>query len=406
MKVKENDFYILDFEGEPESTENKHSNRRVIFAVLRGLVFALPIVLVLAALLASADPIFKESLAGIFDIFKIENLPEYTFRLFYILVLAYAFTSSILYALYNNSHKGKPNPGKAWMKPFLGNIETTVVFASIVALFGAFVIIQFRYFFGGTENINIEGYTFAEYARKGFGELVMVAVLSIAIYLTFHTITKKQENANKRLFSFLSVLIFAEVLVILVSSYYRLNLYESAYGFSRLRTYSHLFIPWLAVLILGIIVMELFKKQGRFGLLLFTFSIGFTATMMVSNIDGFIAQQNINRAQLSSREGYRLDHYYLLDLSNDAVPVLFDEYQHNTGEVKDRIGVNLACRYIEVTREDNNDHWQSFNLSQNRAEKILLENETLWAIYEPKGAENTVTLNGEEFYCYDRYYWD
>jgi hypothetical protein len=44
------------------------------------------------------------------------------------------------------------------------------VLSSVVVLFSAFVIIQFQYFFGGAANISIEGYTYAEYARRGFGE--------------------------------------------------------------------------------------------------------------------------------------------------------------------------------------------------------------------------------------------
>jgi hypothetical protein len=228
--------------------------------------------------------------------------------------------------------------------------------------------------------------------------LVIVAVLSLGIYLVFHTITKKQSQSQRRLFSVFSILIFAEVLVILVSSYQRLSLYESAYGFSRLRTYSHLFIPWLAALILTIIVLEVLQKQGRAALVVGLCSVGFIATLIISNIDGFIAQQNISRAKLSTQEGFRLDSRYLSELSNDAVPVIFDEYTSTTGSLQSALGADLACRWLRLAEEDNK-HWQGYNLSQAAAENILLEHETNWLTYQPDARENSVIVDGETFYC-------
>lgn len=368
-----------------------------IFAVLRGLIFAVPILLILTALLSSADPIFAKNMENFFNLFKLENLPEYIFRLFYILVLAYIFISSILYAYFSKDLNQKPDPMQVWLNPFLGNIETTIVLGSIAGLFATFVLIQFQYFFGGTENISIEGYTFSEYARRGFGELVIVAVLSLAIYLVFHTITKKQTTSTRRLFSILSILIFAEVLVILLSSYYRLNLYESAYGFSRLRSYSHLFIPWLAFLIVSVVIMEILQKQGRFSLFLLITGIGFVATLTISNIDGFIAQNNIQRAYLSDKEGYRLDSYYLAELSNDAVPVIYQEYQRANGEIREELEKDLVCRYVRF--EPEKTPWQGFTLSRSTAYNIFVENETVWETYNPDFEKQSITVNGEMMYC-------
>ncbi len=58
--------------------------------MVRGIVIALPIIAIFASLLSSADLIFAKRLEDVIDLFKIDNLPEYIFRLVYILVLAYA----------------------------------------------------------------------------------------------------------------------------------------------------------------------------------------------------------------------------------------------------------------------------------------------------------------------------
>ena len=51
----------------------------------------------------------------------------------------------------------------------------------VALLFAAFVLVQFRYFFGGAQNIGLQGFTFAEYARRGYGELMAVAFLSLLL---------------------------------------------------------------------------------------------------------------------------------------------------------------------------------------------------------------------------------
>jgi hypothetical protein len=72
---------------------------------------------------------------------------------------------------------------KPVLPPFLGFTEAAIVLGSVAVLFAAFVYIQFQYFFGGQANIHIDGYTYSEYARRGFGELITVAVFSLLLIL-------------------------------------------------------------------------------------------------------------------------------------------------------------------------------------------------------------------------------
>ncbi|MFN3490924.1 MAG: DUF4153 domain-containing protein, partial [Anaerolineales bacterium] len=81
---------------------------------------------------------------------------------------------------------------KRVIPPFLGFIESTIILGSVVTLFTIFVVIQFQYFFGGAVNVNVEGYTYAEYASKGFGELVTVAFFALLMLLTLSAVTKRE----------------------------------------------------------------------------------------------------------------------------------------------------------------------------------------------------------------------
>ncbi len=381
---------------EQTSTEIPSSGRKSAWPVIRGILIALPIVLVLAAFLAEADPIFNQMLKDLLKFFKIENLVEYLFRLFYILCLAYVFIGVLAQAIHPKKQETRPQPNQPSFKKFLGFVETKIVLISINILFVAFLVVQFRYFFGGEANINAAGYTYSEYARRGFGEIITVAVLSFLIYYFFHSITRLEMNNQKHLFSFLSVFIFLQVLVMLASSYQRLMLYEQAYGFSRLRTYSHLFLPWLALLILAIMVLEILKRQGYLAFSVILVATGFVATCIVFNIDGFIARQNIQRATLSSREGYSLDFYYLSELSSDAAPEMITGYFSNNPATKDLLGANLSCRW-NALKNQKPIPWESFNLSKLN-EKILLET------YAHEWNQYPVTLNNNEYQSFYQLY--
>src|SRR5215216_2554533 len=203
-----------------------------IWPVVRGVVIALPVIAIFASLLSSADPIFAKRFEDFIELFKIENLPEYIFRLVYILIFAYALAGTFLYAAQKSDEAVQ---AKTWVSPFLGFTESTIVLGSVVLLFIAFVVIQFQYFFGGQANINIEGYTFSEYARKGFGELVAVAFFSLLMLLGLGAITRRETESQRRIFSGLGVGLVGLVIVMLVAAFQRLTLYEMAYGFSRLR---------------------------------------------------------------------------------------------------------------------------------------------------------------------------
>ncbi|MBI5964403.1 MAG: DUF4173 domain-containing protein, partial [Chloroflexi bacterium] len=308
--------------------------KRNIWPVVRGIVIALPIIAIFASLLASADAIFSQRLTDLIDWFNIENLPELIFRFVYIVVIGYGLAGVVLHASTESKDEKLASEGNPLIPPFLGYVESTIVLGSVVALFLAFVVIQFQYFFGGRINIHIDGFTYAEYARRGFGELVTVAFFALLLFLTFSAITKRDTETQRKLFSGLGVTLVALLLVMLVSAYQRLGLYEAAYGFSRLRTYTHVFLIWLGLLLVVTIVLEILRKERMFTFAMLIAALGFAMTLPILNVDAFIVNQNIQREIRTQKDsnltgGGRadLDAQYFLDLSDDAVPPLVKAYR-------------------------------------------------------------------------------
>src|SRR5215216_4237779 len=313
---------------ERPSVSQKRSTQ--ILPYVRGIIIALPILAIFASLLSSADPIFARQFENFIGLFKIDHLPEYIFRLVYILVLAYALAGTFLHAAQKSDEKVE---AKTWVLPFLGLTEATIVLGSVVVLFIAFVVIQFQYFFGGQANIGIEGYTYSEYARKGFGELVAVAFFSLLMLLGLGAITRRETEVQRRVFSTLGIVLVGLVIIMLVSAYQRLVLYEMAYGFSRLRTYTHVFMIWLSLLLVVVVFLEMTRRERAVGLAMVLASLGFIVSLNLLNVDSFIVRQNIQREiegvndEVSTQGRADLDVQYFLDLSDDAIPSLVSAYR-------------------------------------------------------------------------------
>lgn len=344
-----------------EQAENGESVKKSnLWPILRGIVIALPIVAVFAALLASADAVFSQQLGLFIRFFRIENLPQYIFRFVYILVGAYLLAGVFLHASTQSKDEKLIGEDRPLVNPFLGFTETTVVLGSVAVLFAAFVVIQFRYFFGGQANINVAGFTYSEYPRRGFGELLAVAIFSLLMILGFGTAARRENDTERHIYSGLSTAIVVLVMVMLVSAYQRLLLYEAAYGFSRLRTYTHVVLIWIGLLLGAVVILEILHRQRAFAVAVLITSLGFAATLGLMNVDGFIVRQNVNRAA----SGQGLDVPYLVSLSNDSVPVLVNEFRSTSlpGLTRDAVGAVLFCRlHADPLQPDKG--WQSLTLS-------------------------------------------
>jgi hypothetical protein len=375
--------------------------RKKVLPVVRGLLLALPVLLLFGALLASADPIFAGGLDDFFQFLKIENLPENLLRLVYIVVIAYFLTGIYLHAFTTSSDEKLLGVEKPLLPRFLGFTEATIILGSVNLLFATFVGVQFRYFFGGQRNVNLAGYTYAEYARRGFTELVLVAFFSLLLVLALSAIARRATSRQRTAFSVLGAVLTILVGVILVSAYQRLLLYEAAYGFTRLRTYTHVFILWLGVLLGILLLLELIGKLRTFTLAAILVAIAFGITLNLLPMDGFIVRQNIQRAEQRAEQESELDSTYLLMLSLDATPDLWRLYQDEgiDAALHEQIGGVLACQAALNQADDR--PWQGFHLARYQAVQLFESEAQELARYNARLNEYiwVVTVNGKTQEC-------
>lgn len=402
--------FSAEVRREQPSPSEKRSNP--VWPILRGIAIALPVIAIFASLLSSADPIFAKRFKDFVDLFNIDNLPEYIFRLAYVLVFAYAIAGTFLHAAQKSGEKVEE---KTLVSPFFGFTESTIVLGGVVILFLVFVAIQFRYFFGGQANIHIEGYTYSEYARKGFGELVAVAFFSLLLLLGLGAITRRESETQRRTFSVFGISLVGLVIVMLVSAFQRLVLYEEAYGFSRLRTYTHVFMIWLGLLLVTVVILEALRRERKAGFAMVLASLGFVVSLSLLNVDGFIVRQNVQRelrgvtdTTLTQGGRVELDAQYFLDLSDDAVPALVDAFTNESlpSVVHDKVGAALVCKRHDRLGESRLP-WQSFHLSRWNADLAFEKvNDDLdaYKIIDTDWPIKVETPGGEEFSCWQYYY--
>jgi hypothetical protein len=409
MIVRPLGFVAENRREQPSTTEKPQTH---IWPILRGIVIALPVIAIFTSLLASADLIFAQRLESFVDLFNIENLPEYIFRLVYILIFGYILAGIYLHAAQKSD---EPVQEKSFVPAFLGFTESAIVLGSVVALFLTFVAIQFQYFFGGQVNINLEGYTFSEYARKGFGELVAVAFFSLLMLLGLGAITRREPESQRRIFSTLGIVLVGLVLVMLISAYQRLVLYEEAYGFSRLRTYTHVFMIWLGLLLIAVVVLEMTRRERMAALAMVIAALGFVISLNILNVDHFIVRQNLQREVRAANDKdfangrADLDAQYFLDLSDDAIPVLADAFLDTSlpEDVREKTGAALACKRYERKQGQRAYSWQSFHFARHSADLAFARIDKELNAYEIQDTDwpyIAITPDGEEFPCVQYYY--
>jgi hypothetical protein len=390
-------FTLISTKEEVEE-EEKGSWWKSAAPYLRGILIALPIVAVLGSLLSAADPIFAEWLQELIELLRLEKLPEYILRLFLISIWTFLVAGLLLHALYRSQDESLVGVDKPWPPRFLGFTESTIIMGAVNLLFFSFVTIQFKYFFGGEKNIALDGYTYSEYARKGFGELLAVAFFTLFVIMVLSGITQREKKKDRTVFSILTGAMTGFIGVILASSLQRLALYESAYGFTRLRTYSHLCMIWIGILFLAVLLLEIFQKHRYFTLATVASIAGFVLTMNAVNVDGFITRKNIQRLV---DEDANLDTYYLKTLSDDAIPDLVTLAGDPifTNKEESEIKAILACRAFEL--DDTERKWQSFTLPTARANSALKLNPQLWDDVELEEEHGSwfVDIDDSRFYC-------
>ena len=249
----------------------------------------------------------------------------------------------------------------------LGFVEVAVVFGLLNILFLVFVGFQLEYLFGGFEFVrDASDVTLADYARSGFGELVVASFLVLPILLIAHWLVRKDESGCENLFRIVSAMLIGLLFVIMASAVQRFVILtgELGYGFTAPRFYALTFIIWLAVVFAWFFATVLTGRRQHFAIGMFCSAVIFLFGLNLINPDQFIVRQNLSLME----KGREFDSAYPEVLGHDAVPVLVEAYPKLTPTQRCEVLRTLNRRKEQLERDHSVLSW---NLSRSESGKAL-----------------------------------
>lgn len=355
--------------------------------IFRGVLLAAPVLLVFGLLLSSADAIFADVLGRVFSVELIEWFFENLGRGLRVLIAAFFLSGALAYAVLRRPHTPDESPVERELAGlskivYNGFIEGATILALVNVLFLIFVGIQIQHFFGGeayVQKMLVERseFTYAEYGRRGFWELLTASILSLMMLTALRWSTRRETPRRHIIFSALCSLTIALVLVMLFSAFHRMSLYEEAYGYTELRLIVFVFMGALAyVLLFFTLTLWLRSFENAFGFALITGAAVFVGTLNLINPDALIVERNFARYErdLAAGSPATLDAYYLTTLSDDALPALVRVYNKledaSPNSPKLTIGGHLLVRYQTYVQPDDGP-WYTFHFGRNAARRAL-----------------------------------
>jgi hypothetical protein len=335
---------------------------RRAMAVVRGALLALPCLLIFGGLFMGADAVF-------------DNIVRKTFQVNFQQVFTHFFVAAFFAWCVGGYLRGM-----LWGKEIsvieekrlpcvsLGIIEVAVALGALDLLFLAFVLVQVRYFFGGSALVQATtGLTYAEYARGGFFELLAVAALLLPLLLLLHWLIARRGPKGERVFRVLAGVQILLLLVIMASAFQRMRLYQAEYGLTEQRLYPTAFMGWLAVVFLWFAITVLSGRRERFAFGAMVAGFLLIIVLQALNPDALIARTNLARA----KAGRSFDARYATRLSADAVPELVAALPNLNPQDRCTVASGVLKRWANLQASD----WRVWNWSRARASQVLHENE-------------------------------
>jgi hypothetical protein len=283
-------------------------------AWFRAVAVAAPILLVVGALLASADAVFA-------SYFRVALPLDDVATHWWSLALGLLVPATVFVATVGSSEAVDRRRLGADLK--VGS-EAVVVLAGMVGLFALFVVAQVEVALRGGDYVaSTTGLTYAEYARSGFFQLLWVVAIALVVVLV---LAGRVDPERARLQRWFTVLAEATVVLTIGIAWIaidRLSLYEEAFGLTMLRLACTVVAWWIVLVLVIVGVGLLTRDRGRAWLFAAVASSALLVLLAcnVADPERIVVERNLARY----RDGASLDLDYLTSLSDDAIPALVSQ---------------------------------------------------------------------------------
>lgn len=342
----------------------KNDRTRNIFL---GVFFSIPVLLMVTALLANADLLFGKLTGKVFRVLFSSDILVIAIMVIFGFLACYCILCGFMSKV---GLQEKKAIGKA-------DASIAITFMTLLTLvYAVFCVIQVVYLFANGLLVLPDGFTFAEYARRGFFELLAVAVINVAL-MVFCRELFQESKLLRLIITIMTVCTY----IMIASATYRMLLYIGAYHLTFLRVFVLLSLLIISLVLAGVILSEYNQRFPLFKYCVAVVSVCYIL-FSLSKPDYFIAQYLIDHTEILNYEDLS---YLTNNLSLDAAPAILpvledehrwtldksetDDYRENV-YVEDRTPENIISDYYQrISNASARTEIRDFNYSIYLADK-------------------------------------
>lgn len=279
--------------------------------VVLGLLIAIPIVIVMVFLLMSADAAFE----GLIDL-----LPEFEMMEMVVTVSLGGFAAVWLFSrtVLLNFHE-KTEQKVIRENRSLSSITMNTVLGAVCMVYLVYLFSQLAYFFGGFAGVLPEGYSLAQYARRGFFEMTWLCMINLSVIIFAISKTRKNEGRTPFASRILCFIIGVVTLFLVITAGAKMMMYIGDYGMSRLRVLTMVIMVFLGITTALVSVWLFIPKLPYMRIVILTALVMGAAVFWI-DVDTQVARYNVNSYLTGRHE--EIDMNYLSRLGSGSIPYI------------------------------------------------------------------------------------
>ncbi len=319
---------------------NANGEKKNVGKIFIGLVCALPVLCVVVPLLIMSDYAFKGMMSDIFT-----DSGEMIIKAFLGLFLS-GFVVS-----YGFSLKSKRFT-KMSKKEFVGieNVYIISFLSAIAVAYLMYLFSQLAYFFSAFSGFLPDGViTYAQYARKGFFEMCVIAIINLGLVFLALLISKKKNGKVCHGIKALTTFIALFTLMIISTAISKMVIYIDAYGMTEKRVTTSAFMLFLAVVFVAVILRIYIRKINivKTALLVGGVIVLLLGTFNVNNICASYNYESYKSGKLDT-----IDVNALYELGDEGIPYIVKLADSEDEEIAKKAKTFIAKAYLNVYFKD------------------------------------------------------
>ena len=344
------------------SLKLKSSAAKALGAVAVGLLILVPVLGIVVSLLVEADAAFES---------VIDCLPEFEMNETLTTVIVGFGLFCVLYTRSVALVRAEKAEPVVKEQKGINKITMNTALIGLCLVYVLYLVSQLAYFMGGFAGIVPQGYSMAEYARRGFFEMAWLCAINMGLIALAVSLVRKTGDKAPLSTRLLCLFVGLVTLFLVAVASAKMLTYIRGYGLTRLRVMTQLIIIFFGLMAVTVSV-SLFVKKPRYMPVLLIGALLLGGSAFWADVDTVVAAYNVHAYQTGALE--TMDVYYLWELGSGAVPQvakLVDDADPAVAE---------AARWVLDHSSADWDDFRGWNYADWQAKQCILKQTDLESI--------------------------